>query len=236
MSEQKEGTILFRDLSKDARIMYSTIYRCINRKTKKCFPRINVLAEYAGLNHYSAVYAIKELIDKGVIERESRQGHSSIYKLLQELPLCNPVAQGYHPTSSTGLPPPVAQGYHITTDLNMIYLTTTDTSLKSYNQMVKEFGKDVVDVAVVNCKKLNGDVRNFWGLVRWSCKTGIAPTNKTSQQKEAREKHAKFVDEQIEKSRRQQEELERAVAESDPELPNRLIAEFMMGHVSEVEK
>jgi hypothetical protein len=43
---------------------------------------------------------------------------------------------------------------------------------------------------------------------------------------EQKEKHNQFVDEQIEKNRQEQEERERLFAESDPELPNRLIADF----------
>jgi hypothetical protein len=110
------------------------------------------------------------------------------------------------------------------------HLTTTDKDLDSYNYLVRIFGKEVVDVAVENCKKLNGDAENFWGLVHWSCKTGIAPTNKNMKIAEKKEKHKKFADEQIEKNRKEQEERERLFAESDPELPNRLIAEFNNTH------
>jgi len=87
--------------------MYHVVVKSKNKKTNQFFHRIDVLSEQAGLNHYSGVYAIKELIDKKVISRESRPGHSSVYTLLKELPL-------YEPVENTTTHP-VAQGYHITT-------------------------------------------------------------------------------------------------------------------------
>jgi hypothetical protein len=209
--------MLFRDLaklSKDAALMYHVAVRSKHKKTNQFYKRIDVLAYEAGLNHCSAVYAIKELIDKEIISRESRPGHSSIYTLLQELPLSEPkekattrpVAQGYHL--------PVAQGYHITTDLNINNLTTTQLSVKFYSDMVRQYGKEAVDVVVVNLEKMNGEIKNFPGYVRSALKNGYVPTNKTIQEKEKSIAKAKLIDEKIEKDRLEREEMERLHEES----------------------
>ena len=60
-------------------------------------------------------------------------------------------------------------------------------------------------------------------MVHWSCKTGIAPTNKNMKIAEKKEKHKKYVDEQIEKNRLEQEERERSFSESDPEAVKKLV-------------
>lgn len=210
--------MLFRDLaklSKDAALMYHVAVRSKNKKTNQFFKRIDVLAYEAGLNHYSAVYAIKELKDNGILSRKTRPGHSSIYTLLQELPLSEPkekattrpVAQGYHP--------PVAQGYHITTDFNINNLTTTDWLSENLSKtLISQYGSQAVEDRVVVISKMNGKIQNKAGLLVASLKGGYIPDSKELREKEKSIAKEKLIAERIEKDRLEREETERAYAES----------------------
>jgi hypothetical protein len=80
--------------------------------------------------------------------------------------------------------------------------------------MVRQYGKEAVDVVVVNLEKMNGEVKNFPGYVRSALKNGYVPTNKTIQEKEKSIAKSKLVDERIEKDRLEREEMERLHEES----------------------
>jgi hypothetical protein len=71
--------------------------------------------------------------------------------------------------------------------------------------MVRQYGKEAVDVVVVNLEKMNGEVKNFPGYVRSALKNGYVPTNKTIQEKEKSVERTKKIEEA-----RQKEMIERA--------------------------
>jgi hypothetical protein len=201
--------MLFRDLSLQERAMYHAIVRSKNKKTNQFFHRIDKLAYRAGLDHKSAVYAIRGLIDKEIISRESRPGHSSLYTFLKELPLEDEPALNkvFATTRSVQVShqQPVAQSHHITTGFKQSNLTTTQLDVKFYSDMVSQYGKEAVDVVVVNLEKMNGEVKNFPGYVRSALKNGYVPTNKTIQEKEKSVERTKKIEEA-----RQKEMIERA--------------------------
>jgi hypothetical protein len=87
-------------------------------------------------------------------------------------------------------------------------------SVKFYSDMVNQYGKEAVDIVVVNLEKMNGEVKNFPGYVRSALKNGYVPTNKTIQEKEKSIAKAKLIDEKIEKDRLEREEMERLHEES----------------------
>jgi hypothetical protein len=220
--------LLFKDLSNEEKIVYHVIRRIKNHKTQSFFHSVKKIADIAGISERWCQYALAGLVEKKILQKTERIGHTSIYKFINEVRLaednprtvCTPLTHTMHPTPAQYAP--------ITTSaLTDSDLTTANKNLQSYNYLVKKFSKDVVDVAVENCKKLNGDAKNFWGLVHWSCKTGIAPTNKNVEAKEAKVKHNTFVDEQIEKQRTEIEQRIKDFEKSDPELPNKFISDFL---------
>jgi hypothetical protein len=209
--------MLFKNLSKDEGLMYHVVARCRNRKTNQFYHQIDKLAEYAGLNHYSGVYAIKGLIDKKIISRESRPGHSSIYTFLQELNLFEPasdkekattrsVAQGYHQ--------PVAQGYHITTTPNNNNLTTTWLTEKLSNSLIAKYGQKPVSDRVVVISKMNGQIKNKAGLLVASLKGNYIPASKELREKEESQRIALAIEAKSEKDRLEREEIVKAHEES----------------------
>lgn len=231
MSYITDGT--YKSLSPKAQRMFSVVQdvrayedkeRCLKNQF---FHSIDTLADHANMSHKHAVYAIKELIDRGILKRYSRPGQSTIYEFIP----CQPSVFRTPPPSVVRTPPPSVLKTPLTTVSEQIQLTTTDVELKSYNDLVRQFGKEKTDVVVKSLKGMNGDVNNFWGYARSALKNGYVPTNKNIQQAEKKEKHIKFVEEEAEKNRQEQtNNIEEFEKDYDPEKVKNIFADFMKQH------
>ena len=245
--------MLYKDLQPSTWGVYHFILERKNHKSQRFFWKIKKIAEETGLNYRSIQRAEKQLESAGVIKFVKRHPHCKEYKFIKRIFLAE---SDQSPMSDhTGHPCPITLDTHVRSlspfDTTQTRMNTnvddsqkvgeqyllTDTinnnstdDLNSYNYLCKKFGKDTVDVAVVYCKKYNGDARNFWGLVHWSCQTGIAPSNKHTRQKEADEKRKKFDEEKAEKYRKEFEQLKIESDNADRELANNLIADFLAEH------
>ena len=211
--------MLFRDLSLQGRAMYHAVVRSKNKETNQFFHRIDKLAHRAGLDHKSAVYAIKELIDNEIISRESRPGHSSLYTFLKELPLEDESALNnvFATTRSVQVShqQPVAQSHHITTGFKQSNLTTTVWLDKNLlKTLTAKYGSQAVEDRVVVISKMNGQIKNKSGLLVASLKGGYIPDSKELREKEKSIAKAKLVEERIEKDRLEREKMERLHEES----------------------
>jgi hypothetical protein len=98
-----------------------------------------------------------------------------------------------------------------------------DLSLES---LIKKHGEKYVLDRAIPINKANGKIKDKKSCLEDSLKLGYIYTCKELKEQEQKEKHKKYVDEQIERNRLEQEERERLLAERDPELPNRLLADF----------
>jgi hypothetical protein len=92
--------------------------------------------------------------------------------------------------------------------------------------MIKKHGEKYVLDRAIPINKANGKIKDKKSCLEDSLKLGYIYTCKELKEQEQKEKHKKYVDEQIERNRLEQEERERLLAERDPELPNRLLADF----------
>jgi hypothetical protein len=202
----------YKSLSKRAKQMYGVVVDVRAYQDKEhClknqfFHAIDTLADLADLSHKHAVYAIKELIDRGILKRYPHSGHSTLYEYIPSVPTTPPPSVPTTPPPSvfTTPPPSVFTTPH-NNCIEQIQLTTTGLTVNFYNDMVRQYGKEAVDVVVVNLEKMNGEVKNFPGYVRSALKNGYVPTNKTIQEKEKAVERTKKIEEA-----RQKEMIERA--------------------------
>jgi hypothetical protein len=218
----------YKSLSKRAKQMYGVVVDVRAYQDKEhClknqfFHAIDTLADLADLSHKHAVYAIKELIDRGILKRYPHSGHSTLYEYIPSVPTTPPPSVPTTPPPSvpttpppsvpttpppsvpTTPPPSVFTTPH-NNCIEQIQLTTTGLTVNFYNDMVSQYGKEAVDVVVVNLEKMNGEVKNFAGYVQSALKNGYVPTNKTIQEKEKAVERTKKIEEA-----RQKEMIERA--------------------------
>lgn len=68
------------DLSKDAKLLYITLKRFTNNKTKEAFPSLLKLEKCLGCKRKSIQKYLKELIDKGCIHKQRIRDEKGIYK------------------------------------------------------------------------------------------------------------------------------------------------------------
>jgi hypothetical protein len=190
------------------------------------FHGIDTLASLANMSHKHTVYAIKELIDRGILKRYPRPGRSTIYEYIP----CQPSVLETPPTSTQKtLPPSVFTTPHNNSDLTDLDLTTTQWLCgKLLDDLVNKYGKEAVSNRVVVISKMNGQIKNKAGLLVDSLRKGYIPTSKELREKEANEKHRKFLDEKIKKDRQEQEEREKGFERDyDPETAKKAIADIM---------
>lgn len=232
-----DGTLA--SLSAPARTIYLLILKIkAHEDNKYClkdqfFHSVEKFVEISGYETRAVKYALKELRELKIVDWIERPGRSTlythkkyitIYTPKNKCTLCTPLMHLMHPTHAPDAP--------ITTkDLTTKDLTTTDDlEFKTYNEFVRQFGKERVDVVVKSLKGMNGSVNNFWGYVRSALKNGYIPTNKTSQQAEAKAKHLKFVEEEAEKFRSEQEQLQIESDKGDREYAKNIVSEFLSKH------
>ena len=108
--------------------------------------------------------------------------------------------------------------------VNMKFDWIDDLSLES---LIKKHGEKYVLDRAIPINKANGKIKDKKSCLEDSLKLGYIYTCKELKEQEQKEKHKKYVDEQIEKNRLEQEERERLLAERDPEAGNKAIAEFL---------
>ena len=99
-----------------------------------------------------------------------------------------------------------------------------DLSLES---LIKKHGEKYVLDRAIPINRANGKIKDKKACLEDSLKLGYIYTCKELKEQEQKEKHKKYVDEQIEKNRQEQEERERLFSEQDPEAGNKAIAEFL---------
>jgi len=97
-----------------------------------------------------------------------------------------------------------------------------DLSLES---LIKKHGEKYVLDRAIPINRANGKIKDKKSCFEDSLKLGYIYTCKELKEQEQKEKHKKYVDEQIEKNRLEQEERERSFSESDPEAVRKLIAD-----------
>jgi len=220
---------VYKKLSVRARIMFSVVEHAkANQDKELClknqfFHSINKLANLADLSRPHAVYALKELEQKGIITREHRHGHSTLYTYIPAENNDLMVTLRNLPKVTLRNLPTVTPCNHITTVPEQIQLTTTEwLSPQLHDQLIRQYGESAVNDRVVVIDKMNGKVKNKAGLLRQSLREGYIPTSKEYRDEEAEEKRHNLIDEQMEKAR-----LEREQWEYNPEMPKKAIAEFL---------
>ena len=97
-----------------------------------------------------------------------------------------------------------------------------DLSLES---LIKKHGEKYVLDRAIPINRANGKIKDKKSCLEDRLKLGYIYTCKEIKEQEQKEKHKKYVDEQIEKNRLEQEERERSFSESDPEAVRKLIAD-----------
>ena len=108
--------------------------------------------------------------------------------------------------------------------VNMKFDWIDDLSLES---LIKKHGEKYVLDRAIPINRANGKIKDKKSCLEDSLKLGYIYTCKELKEQEQKEKHKKYVDEQIEKNRLEQEERERLFSERDPEAGNKAIAEFL---------
>jgi len=223
--------MLFRDLSPSAKIVYHVIRRIKNHKTESFFHSTQKIADIAGISLRSCKYALDELIRQGILKATERPGHTTLYTFISTADLaqfCTPTVQDLHPTRAEFAP--------ITTSaLTNSDLTTTWLSDFLFSKAIKLHGKEWTDVVVDRISRMNGNIKDKGAYFNWCIQTNIIPTSKELKAQEAKEKHKKYIDEQIEKSQRENEERERIWSERDPEAGNKAITE-LISKINEADK
>jgi len=244
----------YKGLSPKARIMFGVVVDVrAHQDNEFClknqfFHAIDTLADLADLSHKHAVYAIKELIDRGILKRYPRPGQSTLYEYIPY----EPSVVRTPPPSVFKTPPPSVPTTPHNNCIEQIQLTTTnnvneevvvvfeksvrkeeetidmkfdwidDLSLES---LIKKHGEKYVLDRAIPINKANGKIKDKKACLEDSLKLGYIYTCKEIKEQEQKEKHKKYVDEQIEKNRLEQEERERSFSESDPEAVRKLIAD-----------
>lgn len=221
--------MLFRDLSLQERAMYHAIVKSKNKETNQFFHRIDKLAYRAGLDHKSAVYAIRGLIDKEIISRESRPGHSSLYTFLKDLPLEDETASDnvFATTRSVQVShqQPVAQSHHITTGFKQSNLTTTEWLNENLlKTLTAKYGSQAVEDRVVVISKLNGKIGNKTGLLVASLKGNYIPASKELREAEERQRITLAIEA---KRQKLSQEYEKMIQDRETSLETiNLVSEF----------
>jgi hypothetical protein len=198
------------------------------------------IAEQAGVSYMSVRRAEAELESAGAIQYIKRLPHSKEYKFLKEIPLVDNYESDQSSMNNESVH---ARTMTVFTHeqckqqipLNRSLLTTTDVNLKKYNDLVNIYGKDLVDIVVESVKKRNGSVKNLTGYVIHALKNGYIPKTPEQIEQERKEEKRNMLDEDIEQSRREQEEIERLHNQSDPEAGKKAIQQFLskLGEVRE---
>jgi len=224
--------MLFADLQPSTKAVYHFIEHKYNHKTKKFFWKIKNIADKAGVSYRSVQRAEIELESIGVIHYIKRLPHAKEYKFMFEVPFDD---NSEHDLSSMtdhiGHPRPIRSDTHDQCkqqiSSNRSLLTTTDVNVKKYNDLVHIYGKELVDVVVESVKKRNGSVKNLTGYVIHALKNSYIPKTQEQIEQERKEEKRKMLDEDIEQSRRDQEEIERLHNQSDPDAAKKAVQQFL---------
>jgi hypothetical protein len=190
------------------------------------------IAEQAGVSYMSVRRAEAELESAGAIQYIKRLPHSKEYKFLKEIPLVDNYESDQSSMNNQSVHPRTMSLFtheqcKQQIPLNRSLLTTTDVNVKKYHDLVKEYGKELVDVVVESVKKRNGSVRNLTGYVIHALKNGYVPKTQEQIEQERKDQKRKMLDEDIGQSRREHEEIERLHNQSDPEAGKKAMQEFL---------
>lgn len=224
--------MLFADLQPSTKAVYHVITRIKNHHTNKFFWKMYKIAEQAGVSYMSVRRAEAELESAGAIQYIKRLPHSKEYKFLKEIPLVDNYESDQSSMNNQSVHPRTMSLFtheqcKQQIPLNRSLLTTTDVNVKKYHDLVKEYGKELVDVVVESVKKRNGSVRNLTGYVIHALKNGYVPKTQEQIEQERKDQKRKMLDEDIGQSRREHEEIERLHNQSDPEAGKKAMQEFL---------
>ena len=226
--------MLYKNLPSPAsKIVYHIARRIKNHKTQSFFHAVETLADLSGVSESTARKGLHDLVKAGILRPEERQGQTTEYFFIDVAYLSNVAKLTPHPPRIYTPPPQILHPNN--SSLTNSDLTTTDINVKSYNDLVKQYGKDAVDVVVESVRKRNGSVNNLTGYVIHALKNGYNPKTQEQIEEEKRKERSKKIDEQIEQSRKEQEEIEKAWEESDPEAGKKAVTEFL-AKIGEVRK
>lgn len=232
---------IFERLSPKAQSMFTVVehvkaYKTDKRRLKnQFFPHIKTLAKHAHLSRTYSVYALKELELWGIIIREHRHGHSTLYTYipandnskLQDRTVSIPDHQAVMLPDRQAVMLPD----HITTGFEQIERTTTaNIDLKVYNKLVNIHGKNVVDAVVENIVKRNGKVANPTGLLIDAMKKGYDLSTPEQIQKEKAKARSKQIALETKAYLIEQDRLRKESDNSDRTFANNTIADFFAEH------
>jgi len=193
------------------------------------FHSIKWFADESGYSERTVINAFNDLKKLNIIEAEERPGRSTLYTVKVFIPPHKNQRIRFTTDMNQIHTTPESDSPITTIDLTTIDLTTTHKWLKDslLTKAIRLHGQEWADVVVNRISRMNGHIRDKGAYFNWCIKTHIIPNSEELRAKEANEKHKKYLDEQIEKSRKEQEEREKAWAESDPEAGKKALAEFM---------
>ena len=105
------------ELSEHAKIVYLYLCRCADEESQS-FPSYNTIAKKCSISRRTAIRAVQELEDVGLLSRDRRTkakngklvNTSNLYTI-HETPQKGVVPEGHHP-SDTESPPLVPEGHH----------------------------------------------------------------------------------------------------------------------------
>jgi len=174
-------------------------------KKNQFFHSIDKLAELAGLSRPHAVYALKELEEKGIIIREHRHSHSTLYTYVENSDV--KVTKSNHQTVTKSNHQKVTLRNHRTTVPERSYLTTTWLDDQLRDKLISYYGEQAVNDRVVVIASLNGKIKNKTGLLVDSLKRGYMPASKELQEKEEKKRHEKAIQDHIDRDQQERDKM-----------------------------
>jgi len=184
----------YKSLSTRAKKMYGVVIDVrAYQDNEKClknqfFHAIDTLADLADLSRPHAVYALKELEQKGIITREHRHSHSTLYTYIPSENNDLTVTLRNHRTVSKSNCQTVTLRNHITTVPEQIQLTTTWLKYSLLTKAIQLHGKEWADVVVDRISRMNGKIRDKGAYFNWCIQTKIIPNSKELREKEERQR------------------------------------------------
>jgi len=204
--------------------------RCLKNQF---FHAVKSLAKLAELSRPHAVYALKEIEQKGIIIRQHRHAHSTLYTYIP--PENNPIFLDFiknmkvtlrnHQTVTLRNHQTVTLRNHRTTVPEQIQITTTQINVKKYNDMVLEYSKEAVDAVVESIRNRNGKIRNPTGQLIHALRNGYNP--KTPEQIAQEKRKERKAQSDLESEKRSEEFENWKTEATDPEIAKKTIADII---------
>jgi hypothetical protein len=82
--------MLFRDLSSPAVTVYMVIYELLDHKLGEFDYSIDELCQITGKGRSTIGKGLDDLVDYEILEETVRPGHTTLYKLISEVPIMTP--------------------------------------------------------------------------------------------------------------------------------------------------